>query len=402
MITLRFRSVCRMLIIFNLMQLWVSRSYGAPAITREQFNTSFPYTVAGRVFHDSDVLEGFEKGGIYKVMANVVQVGDGFVIVDDGKVERPNSFGVIKLTPEFLENFAGMKGDGVSFLAEFTGYGNFPTVSGGSLRLAIFNAAYYQPLYGGDIKVVNNALAENVAAIIANKKPSTNKESGIKAEQMNLTSSEDQKLKILGEWIHEVKNPSTGVVAVRVKDIFKKDGIYEMHLTETSENKTIVSNGKWSVTDGNLWVEYRLGNLETNNIVKAKIVLKDEETFAKVADSGSELEYKLQKAEKSGADVSVNGDKPMKTDDTLKIKVAELKGELAGIDQKIEAERKRWLNASDVINRLTNNRTRPVIRNSPEHEMLYEAQLIMKEVEGKAPELKEQKAKIEATLKALE
>lgn len=86
----------------------------------------------------------------------------------------------------------------------------------------------------------------------------------------------------------------------------------------------------------------------------------------------------------------------------MKIKIAELKGELAVVDQKIEAERKRWMDASDAINRLTNNRTQPVIRNSPEHQRLYEAQVIMKDVEEKAPGLKEQKAKIEATLKVLE
>lgn len=87
---------------------------------------------------------------------------------------------------------------------------------------------------------------------------------------------------------------------------------------------------------------------------------------------------------------------------TIKLKLADLKGELASVESRIEAERKKWQDANAAINALTINRTQPVVRNSPEHVRMYEAQLIMKEVEAKAPELKEDKARIEATINALE
>ncbi len=86
----------------------------------------------------------------------------------------------------------------------------------------------------------------------------------------------------------------------------------------------------------------------------------------------------------------------------IKLKLAELKGELASVESRIEAERKKWQDANAAINALTMNRTQPVVRNSPEHVKMYESQLVMKGVEEKAPELKEAKARIEATIKELE
>lgn len=192
---------------------------------------------------------------------------------------------------------------------------------------------------------------------------------------------------------------------LKYKNIFKEDGIFELHFVFVPDNKTIISTGKWTVAEGQIYVEYRFGNLENNPLVKRKIVFKDAKSFVMTDKDGKESDeiYTYQQGVRSGdADSVVNGEKPMKSDDGTKIKIAELKGELAVVDQKIEAERKRWLDASEVINRLTNNRTQPVIRNSPAHQKMYEAQLIMKDVEEKAPGLKEQKTKIEATLKALE
>ncbi len=268
--------ICPVLIAFAVMQTIEIQLQAAPEITKEQFRS-----FQGR---NGDL----EKGKIYYVRGKIIQVGDDYVHIDNFDFETPEPFGVIKITPEFLENFAGTKGTTVSFLAEFNGYGNFPTNLGGSIRLATFNASHYQDMFGGDIQVVNKELAEKVAASLTMKQGSSTTSSGV---------------------------PSS-----------------------------------------------------------------------KEAPKASE----------------VGGDKPMKADDDVRIKIAELKGELAGVNQKIEAERTRWMNASNVINKLTNNRTRPVIRNSPEHQMMYEAQLIIKDVEEKAPDLKEQKTKIEATLKALE
>ena len=56
---------------------------------------------------------------------------------------------------------------------------------------------------------------------------------------------------------------------------------------------------------------------------------------------------------------------------------------------------RRWKKASDLINAIINNGTQPIIRNPPEHVRMYETQVIMKDVEAKAPELKEQKVKME-------
>lgn len=86
----------------------------------------------------------------------------------------------------------------------------------------------------------------------------------------------------------------------------------------------------------------------------------------------------------------------------LHLKIAELQGELAVINAKIETERKRWQDANTAINALTNNKTAPVVRNSPQHVQMYQAQVIMKEVEAGAPSLKEEKGRLEATIKSLQ
>lgn len=86
----------------------------------------------------------------------------------------------------------------------------------------------------------------------------------------------------------------------------------------------------------------------------------------------------------------------------LKIKIAELQGDLAVINGKIETQRKRWQDANTVINQLTNDKTTPVRRNSPEHVQMYQAQVAMKEVETAAPALKEEKARLEAMIQSLQ
>lgn len=86
----------------------------------------------------------------------------------------------------------------------------------------------------------------------------------------------------------------------------------------------------------------------------------------------------------------------------LSIKIAELQGDLAVVNSKIEAERTRWQVANASINSLTNNKTIPVVRNSPEHVKMYESQVIMKQVEAGAPALKEVKSRLEAMIKSLQ
>ena len=87
---------------------------------------------------------------------------------------------------------------------------------------------------------------------------------------------------------------------------------------------------------------------------------------------------------------------------TVSIKIAEIQGDLAVINSKIETERKRWQDANAAINAVTNNKTTPVVRNSPEHVQMYQAQVIMKQVEAGAPALKEEKGRLEAMLKSLQ
>ena len=88
-------------------------------------------------------------------------------------------------------------------------------------------------------------------------------------------------------------------------------------------------------------------------------------------------------------------------EDGVRLKIAELEGHLVAVNMRIEAERKRWQDANSAINALTNNGTMPVRRNSPEHVKMYENQVVMKQVEGGAGSLKEEKARIEAMLKSL-
>lgn len=108
----------------------------------------------------------------------------------------------------------------------------------------------------------------------------------------------------------------------------------------------------------------------------------------------------------SDKDITQQNDSRDKSGDhdftAIKIKLAELKGELASVQSRIEGERKRWHDANATINALTSNRTTPVVRNSPEHAKMYEAQLAIKNIEEIAPQLMEKKASLEATIQALE
>lgn len=243
-----------------------------------------------------------ERGKVYQVIGSVMQVGNDFIQIDDSNsiLSEAEPYAIIRVNPEFLEDFSGMKGTGVRFLAEFAGYGNFRTVAGNNLRLVIFNASYYAPLHGDKVRVVDKNLAQKVFAML----PQATSEGQNKADE--------------------------------------------------SKNQPM--------TAGDSKPREQMPDGPSNSV---------------------------------GTSTSAGAD-------SIKIKIAELKGELAVIDSKIDTERKRWKDASDLINAITNNGTQPVIRNSPEHVRMYEAQVIMKDVEGKAPGLKEQKARVEAALKALE
>lgn len=88
--------------------------------------------------------------------------------------------------------------------------------------------------------------------------------------------------------------------------------------------------------------------------------------------------------------------------DSVQLKVAELKGELAALDTKIQAERDRWQEGVNVINRLTNFKRTPVREGSPQYHQCMAASRVIKEVEAGAAGLKAEKARLEAMIQSLE
>lgn len=88
-------------------------------------------------------------------------------------------------------------------------------------------------------------------------------------------------------------------------------------------------------------------------------------------------------------------------DQNTKAKLAELKGELATVNAKIESERARYQAGVDIINRLTNFKKTPVQEGTQAYYKCVEASKIVKEVEAGAAELKVEKARLEATITEL-
>lgn len=82
-------------------------------------------------------------------------------------------------------------------------------------------------------------------------------------------------------------------------------------------------------------------------------------------------------------------------------KLAELKGQLAEIESTIDSERERWQNALDTINRLTNFKKTPVREGSPQHQQCLRAAEIIRDVESGAPDLKAERAKLQAVIDEL-
>lgn len=78
--------------------------------------------------------------------------------------------------------------------------------------------------------------------------------------------------------------------------------------------------------------------------------------------------------------------------------LAELKGELAALNRKMEGQRQQYKNAQAVINRLTNNRRTPVKENSPAYHQCVKASKIIVGIERGAPALKAKKAELEAKI----
>jgi hypothetical protein len=87
---------------------------------------------------------------------------------------------------------------------------------------------------------------------------------------------------------------------------------------------------------------------------------------------------------------------------SVQIKIAELKGELAALEAKIETERDRWQESVNMINRLTNFKKTPVRQGSPQYHQCMAASRIIKEVETGAVSLKAEKARLEAMIQSFE
>lgn len=237
--------------IFALVQTLAIQLQAAPEMTKEKFD-SFPEAVGGGF--------AYEKGKAYSVKGKIVQVGTDYVQVES--LLDKQSFGVIKITPQFLENFPGQKGTIVFFLSEFAGYANFTTRIGGSIRLAIFDASHYLPLDGGSIQVVNKELADKVVAATTSSgvssPPKTSNAEGGKPMKSDLNV--DPKIRILGEWMRE-ESFQAGVT--KHKLVFKEDGIFEDHLGVEFKNPIFKSSdgtkvflGKWTVSEGQIHTEF--------------------------------------------------------------------------------------------------------------------------------------------------
>jgi hypothetical protein len=77
------------------------------------------------------------------------------------------------------------------------------------------------------------------------------------------------------------------------------------------------------------------------------------------------------------------------------VSILEAKRKLSELDQKIESERSRWFQASEVIDRLTNFKRSPVKEGSAAYYQCLEASKIIQDVESKAPSLKAERVTLE-------
>jgi hypothetical protein len=132
----------------------------------------------------------------------------------------------------------------------------------------------------------------------------------------------------------------------------------------------------------------------------ATLPVTPKKTPREIATTRPEPEVAEIPKEKTKTKPSEDGIKP--SADSVQMKVAELKGELAALETKIQGERERWQEGVNVINRLTNFKKTPVREGSPQYHQCMAASRVIKEVEAGAAELKAEKARLEAMIKSLE
>ena len=84
------------------------------------------------------------------------------------------------------------------------------------------------------------------------------------------------------------------------------------------------------------------------------------------------------------------------------IRIAEAKAELTSLESRIAAERQRFRQATDIINRLTNFKKTPVKEGSSAYHQCMEASRVIQDVEQKAPGMTSERIRIATLLTELE
>jgi len=82
-------------------------------------------------------------------------------------------------------------------------------------------------------------------------------------------------------------------------------------------------------------------------------------------------------------------------------KVIETEVALAELNARMDGDRRRYNEALNVINTLTHNKQRAVVEGSPQYHQCLAAQKIIRAIEANVAETKDEKARLEAILKAL-
>lgn len=84
------------------------------------------------------------------------------------------------------------------------------------------------------------------------------------------------------------------------------------------------------------------------------------------------------------------------------LRIAEARSQLAALNSRIDDERARYQAASNLINRLTNNKRTQIQRGSQAHYRYLQASRTMAQVQAGAPALKAEKARLEALIGELD
>lgn len=114
------------------------------------------------------------------------------------------------------------------------------------------------------------------------------------------------------------------------------------------------------------------------------------------------LEKKKQPATGSGDDPFASDGGSVKGNANLPADLAAARAELETVTSTIESERARWRESLALINRLTLNKTKPVVEGSPAYHQCLAASKVIHEVEQGAQALKDRKAALEARVKEME